>query len=58
MYDIANDFNVVARYYTDDECECVASTGETIVAGYVTGVIRTWPLPTERNLSMFSKTTI
>lgn len=58
MYEIADDFKVVGRYFTDDECECVAIAGETIVAGYETGVIRIWPLPTQSNASMFSKRTI
>ena len=55
MYSIPNDFAVVAQYCSDDECKCVTMTKETIVAGYESGVVRLWPVPSEQKKQMFSK---
>lgn len=58
MYSIPNDFEVVAQYCSDDECKCVSMTKDTIVAGYESGVVRLWPLPSEEKKQMFSKAQI
>ena len=55
---IPNDFAVMAQYASDDECMCVSMMKDTIVAGYESGVVRLWPLPSENKKSMFTKAQI
>lgn len=58
LYSIPNDFAVMAQYSSDDECKCVSMTKDTIVAGYESGVVRLWPLPSEDKKPMFTKAMI
>lgn len=56
LFDITNDFIPVKRYSTDDDCKCVATTEQTIVAGYESGVIRIWSLPSQTENESYVKT--
>lgn len=56
LFDIVNDFIPVQRYSTDDECKCVVTTEQTIVAGYESGVIRIWSLPSKNSNESFVRT--
>ena len=57
LYDIQKDFAPVARYAADDECNCVCFVGKMIAVGYLSGVIRIWPMPSE-DMSHFAESTI
>ena len=53
LWDISEDFAIVARYVWPDECKSVCIAGDEIVAGYASGVIRLWPFPGEEKKDMF-----
>ncbi|KAK8831328.1 hypothetical protein WA577_001434 [Blastocystis sp. JDR] len=53
LWDISEDFAIVARYVCPDECKSVCIAGDEIVAGYASGVIRLWPFPGEEKKDMF-----
>lgn len=57
LYDIEKDFLPVARYAADDECNCVCFVDNMVAVGYLSGVIRIWPLPSE-DPSHFKEATI
>ena len=57
LYDIEKDFLPGARYAADDECNCVCFVDNMVAVGYLSGVIRIWPLPSE-DPSHFKEATI
>ena len=58
LYDIQQDYKVVARYYTMDDCMSICFGENTVVAGYTSGVIRVWPLYTEEKKACFKTISI
>ena len=47
--DLSADYKLIARYIAEDYCKSLAMTGNVIVAGYESGVIRIWPMPSPAN---------
>ena len=48
LWDILNDFSVLAVYKKDDDCKTVQISGNQVICGYRSGCVTAWPVAAKR----------
>lgn len=58
VWDIHNHFEVINKYQCEEECTTVVFHENSLFCGYVSGVIREWPLYNQASEQLFSSCTL